>query len=77
MKKYFISFDGKDQKGGFSFDELKQQGINRDTLIWYEGLANWTKASDLPELAHLLPIAPPSLPKTATPPPISSTQSLK
>jgi len=58
MKKYFYH-DGQDQVGPFELEELKQKQINRDTLIWFEGIEDWTKASKLPELEDFFPKTPP------------------
>jgi uncharacterized RDD family membrane protein YckC len=54
MTQYF-TFQDNEQKGPFSFSELASQNIKPDTLIWYDGLADWQKADTLPELAALLP----------------------
>ena len=32
--------------------------VNAETLAWREGLANWTPAGQIPELAALLPATP-------------------
>lgn len=75
MKKYYYS-DGQQQFGPFSKKELKSNNINKETLVWYDGLKDWTKASEVEELADLFPVTPtpPPLPKqkTTTPPPIPS-----
>lgn len=79
MKKYYYS-DGKQQNGPLSKEELQNKDITKDTLVWYEGLTEWTKAGDAEELADLFPNTPtpPPLPeeKTTTPPPIPQTDSL-
>lgn len=79
MKKYYYS-DGKQQIGPLSKEELQSKGITKETLVWYEGLTEWTKAGDAEELADLFPNTPtpPPLPeeKTTTPPPIPQTDSL-
>ena len=49
MKKYFYS-DGNEKHGPLSLDELKQEKITNDTLIWFEGLDDWTKAKYVLEL---------------------------
>lgn len=38
------------QVGPLSLDELKQQGITRETPVWREGMPNWVQAKDIPEL---------------------------
>jgi len=58
MKKYYYS-DGTNSFGPFSFEELKMTQITPITYIWFEGLTNWTKAMDVPELQELFIIPPP------------------
>lgn len=59
MKKYFYSNDNQ-KNGPYSFEELKNENINKETRIWYEGLDDWTKASDLTEFTQILELNPPS-----------------
>lgn len=72
MKKYYI-YDGQEQKGPFSLEELKTKSISHNTLIWYEGIENWVEASQVEELKPLItnlnttPPAPPPISKTVTP----------
>jgi len=61
-KKYFIAEDG-DQKGPFSFNELKEMSISKTTLIWKEGFDNWTEAGKIEKLQILLKVTPPKLSK--------------
>jgi len=53
MKEYFYLI-GKDQNGPFSFEELVAKGITEDTLIWSDGMDNWEKLKDIPELKQVL-----------------------
>ena len=53
MKEYFYS-DGIEQKGPVSFDELKKIGITQDTLIWFEEMSDWDRASNIPEFKEIL-----------------------
>lgn len=73
MKTYYYS-DGQQQIGPLSKEELQSKGITKDTLVWREGLTEWTKAGNVEELVDLFPTTPtpPPLPeqKTTTPPPI-------
>ena len=46
------------QVGPLSLDELKQQGITRETPVWREGMPNWVQAKDIPELHEC--ITPPT-----------------
>jgi len=63
MKKYFFYLTGKDQNGPISFEELLTKGISGDTLIWSEGMENWQKLKDIPELKQAIKLAPPPPPK--------------
>lgn len=58
MKKYFYS-NGKEKFGPFSFEDLTQEGITKDTLIWFEGLNDWTPAHELTEIIPILEVLPP------------------
>jgi GYF domain 2 len=75
-RKYYYS-DGKEQFGPFSYNDLDNEKINPETLIWYPGLSNWTKAKDLPELQDIFNLSPPPLrlqnniPQRITPPTVS------
>ena len=60
MKKYFYS-DGKEKHGPLSLDELQQEGISNGTLIWFEGLDDWTPAGDLDEMKPILELQPPPI----------------
>lgn len=68
MKKFY-THNGKSQQGPFDIDELKQQGITKSSMVWYEGLDNWVKAADVLELKKLFAVPPPFI-KEAVPPPI-------
>lgn len=61
MKKYFYS-NGQEKTGPVSHDELKQaQGISKETLIWFEGLDDWTPAMELEEIKSILGLQPPPI----------------
>ena len=40
-------------------EELKNQSISHNTMIWKVGFSNWTPASQVPELADMLSEIPP------------------
>jgi len=61
MKKYFHS-NRIEKYGPFSFDELKEEKIEKQTLIWYEGLEDWTPAERIKDLEDILKLIPPPLP---------------
>lgn len=70
MKQYYIHI-GAEQKGPLSFEDLKNQLITSDTMVWYEGMVDWQKANSLEELKPLFKTTPPPLYKpTPIPPPV-------
>ncbi len=65
MKSYFIH-DGNQKTGPFTFDDLKQRGIEASTLIWFDGLDKWTEATNIQELKDVIIKSPPPLDKTSS-----------
>ena len=74
MKKYFLH-DGTKEHGPYSKEELKDFGTGADTMVWYQGLDQWKKASEIDELNDVIvskatppplapPLAPPPLPRS-------------
>ena len=63
--QYFAALDGK-QAGPFNAAALKAQidsgTITRDTLVWSEGMAEWTAARQVDAVSKLFASAPPPLP---------------
>ena len=53
MKSYFIRQDNKPQ-GPYSIDQLKEMKLNPAVLVWVEGLKQWIKALEIPELQQEL-----------------------
>ena len=62
---FFVAVDGK-QVGPFDaggLQKLLASGqLQRETLVWRNGLAQWTQAGEVGELSALLNSAPPPLP---------------
>jgi membrane protease subunit (stomatin/prohibitin family) len=62
---YFVAAGGQ-QTGPFDMNRLQQQvqsgELNRNTLVWKAGMANWVKAGEVDELSSLFQNAPPPLP---------------
>jgi hypothetical protein len=61
MKEIYYERDGK-QIGPLPIDNVQQLHITGDTLVWFEGLPNWTKAKEIPELSSYIKATPPPLP---------------
>jgi uncharacterized RDD family membrane protein YckC len=64
-QQFYLAVNGQ-QTGPFTIDDLKSKNILRDTLVWTEGLDNWTKAEHIPLLKEVLRATPPPLPNTET-----------
>src|SRR6478672_2616615 len=71
MDDYFYH-DGNEQFGPFTLEEMKEKTLKRETPVWKKGLADWTRAKDLPELNSLFENIPPAFQKQ-----VSSTPSKK
>lgn len=71
MSQYYLH-DGEMQLGPFTIEELKTKEINKDTPVWKDGMQDWVKADNLPELAALLKSPPPAY--KSGPPPVTRTE---
>ena len=60
MTKYFY-LDGDKKLGPFIKDELIDKNLNRDSRIWFYGLEEWTKLSDIVELKEIFSSLTPDL----------------
>ncbi len=72
---YFLGVNGQ-QVGPVAVADLPARiasgELTRDTLVWREGMAQWTRAGDVPEVNAAFPAEPPPLPPTAPPAPPSA-----
>jgi hypothetical protein len=64
--QFFVAVGGA-QSGPYGMDVLRQMvrhgTLTPDTLVWKQGMAAWTKASQVPETAGLFaPPGPPPVP---------------
>lgn len=62
MKEYY-THNGKDNRGPFNIEELKDQKITKDTPVWSNDMQNWKKAGEVDELKSILSNNPPPLKK--------------
>jgi membrane protease subunit (stomatin/prohibitin family) len=64
-KQYFMAVNGQ-QVGPFAVDALRGQitagSLTSETLVWAEGMAEWTAASAVPEVSTLFSASPPPIP---------------
>ncbi len=67
-QQWFVGAGGQ-QQGPFGPEQLQgmaaQGALTRETLVWSEGMAQWTAAGQVPQLAGLFSAAPPPLPPQA------------
>ncbi len=65
VRHYFVAADHQ-QTGPFDMDELQRQArsgrLTRTTMVWVQGMANWTQAGEVRELDPLFAHLPPPLP---------------
>jgi hypothetical protein len=59
--KTFYYHNGQEQKGPVSLDELKALPVNKDTMIWREGMQEWRKAGEVEDLKEFFSSIPPPL----------------
>ena len=55
--EYFIIDKNGQQAGPFSLDQLAQKAITPETLVWAQGMADWTPAWKVEELKTVLEAA--------------------
>lgn len=51
--KYYVRV-GDENQGPFSTDELRKRGLDAGEYVWRDGMGDWCRAGELPELAGLL-----------------------
>lgn len=65
---YYVAVDGQ-QRGPFNKDALSGQirsgMLSAGTLVWADGMANWTAAGEVEELRGLFSAGPPPIPPSA------------
>lgn len=65
-RTYYVAVEGH-QTGPFSLAEINNKisagDVNRDSLVWTQGLSEWVSADKAPKLAQAFSNQPPPLPK--------------
>ena len=68
QNSYHVAVGGQ-QQGPYDMQTLQQQAqqgtLTRDTLVWKQGMAQWTKAGEVSELQSIFGAVPPPLPPDA------------
>ncbi len=71
--QFYVAVNGQ-QVGPLTLEQIQQMiakgQVNKNTYVWKPGLANWTPAQQVPEIAQLFGAAPP--PPPPPPPPAGS-----
>ena len=73
MAQYYLAQNGQ-KAGPFSVEQLLQNGLNPNSLVFTQGMTAWTKASEVPELAAALAPAPAPAPAPAAQPQYQAPQ---
>jgi hypothetical protein len=62
---YYASIGGK-QAGPFSETEIvrlvNEGTLTKETYVWRQGMKEWKRASDVPEILRVITLGPPPLP---------------
>lgn len=66
MKYYFI-YRADEQQGPFTFEELTDLEITKETMVWFDGLEYWVSAAQIQELQVLFIAKPPPINLLASP----------
>lgn len=70
MQEEWWYASGDTRKGPVSLDTLRQllleRKVSEGTLVWKEGLENWSPLSEIPDLNQVVKAVPPELPKPTT-----------
>ena len=61
MTQFYYEQNGQ-RLGPILIEDIKHLQISGETLIWFEGLSEWTKAKEISDLADYLKKIPPPLP---------------
>ena len=63
MNEYYYLDAQNERKGPIAKEELLSQNLDKESLVWREGLENWTSMKDIAELAEAISHkTPPPLP---------------
>ncbi|MDB5328446.1 MAG: hypothetical protein JWM57_4015 [Phycisphaerales bacterium] len=69
MANWYVARSGQQQEGPFSDSVMESMAANGqlsgEDMVWQDGMASWTRAADLPQLARLFKAAPQTLSYTA------------
>ncbi len=70
---FFLAVNNQQQgpfEGTLLANKVRSGELTRDTLVWKQGMAQWTRAGDVPEMAAVFGAVPPPMPGAGGPPPL-------
>lgn len=73
MRTYYIN-NGKENGGPFTLDELKNEHLNKATLVWYQGMDEWKHAHEIEELNSFFKVIPPPIKQVIATPEIEQQE---
>lgn len=73
MAQYYLAKNGQ-KAGPFTIEQLVQNGLTPESLVFTQGMTAWTKASEVAELASILKPTPAPQPAPAAPAPAPAPQ---
>ena len=53
MKEFYLSKDQITREGPFTIEQLETKLIDKESLVWFEGLEEWKKASEIKDLDYI------------------------
>ncbi len=65
MRSYYVH-NGNAQNGPFTLEELGNQNLKKETLVWFEGASDWSAAGEIDELKSLFAVIPPPFHKSSS-----------
>lgn len=73
MNQYFYIDNEGTQKGTFSPEGLKNEHIKKETLVWTQGMSQWTRADEVSELQYIFadPVVAQAAPTVQTQPSVA------
>lgn len=60
MKQYYL-VENEQQTGPFSIEQLRSKNIQKDAMVWSEGLTEWVRADSQTDLQNVFSTLPPPL----------------
>ena len=61
---YHISLNGK-QLGIFTLEQLQNEKVDPESIVWHEDLEDWTPVTEIEELKDCIKAIPPPIPRSA------------